>query len=101
MQKCSKNFFSEIIETPTQKNFQAKIQFSDLGVLKGENIIREVFQRPIYNPVEHLQWSFVAIIVTCSKPLTIFAKKLHHVLLGSEYASVFNTKIHLHGRLLK
>ena len=96
VQKCSKNFFSEIIETPTQKIFQAKIQFNDL---KGENIIREVFQRPIYNPVEHLQWSFVAIIVTCSKPLTIFAKKLYHVLLGSEYASVFNTKIHLHGCL--
>ena len=31
------------------------------------------FQRPIENPVEHLQWSFSAEIVHGKKPLTIYA----------------------------
>ena len=31
------------------------------------------FQRPIENPVEHLQWSFSAETVNGKKPLTIYA----------------------------
>ena len=40
----------------------------------------QYFRRPIYNPVEHLWWSFYC---KNSKPLSIFTKKLHHrCLLG-------------------
>ena len=42
--------------------------------------------RPVYNPVEHLWWSFYC---KNSKPLSIFTKKLHHVCLGSKYGSTF------------
>ena len=46
----------------------------------------QYFRRPIYNPVEHLWWSFYC---KNSKPLSIFTKKFHHrwCLLGSKYAS--------------
>ena len=34
-------------------------------------------QRRIEDPVEHLRWSFFAIIVNREKPLIVFAKKLY------------------------
>ena len=47
----------------------------------------QYFRRPVYNPVEHLWWSFYC---NNSKLLSIFTKKLHHrCLLGSKHASAF------------
>ena len=45
------------------------------------------FWRPIYNPVEHLLWSFYS---KNSKPLSIFTKiSIIDARLGSKYASAF------------
>ena len=39
------------------------------------SIFQALSQKPIFNPVEHLQWGFFAKIINSLKPLSIFAKK--------------------------
>ena len=40
-------------------------------------IFQNLNQKPIFNPVEHLQWRFFVKIINSLKVLSIFAKKLH------------------------
>ena len=45
--------------------------------------------RPIWNPVEHLQWRAFAKIINSQKPLTVSAKNsIMDIQLGPKYASV-------------
>ena len=49
------------------------------------SILQNLSQKPIFNPVEYLWWSFFAKIVSSLKLLSIFAKKIRP---GSKYTSV-------------
>ena len=44
---------------------------------KVSSISKTLSQKPIFNPVKHLGWSFPCEKVNSSTPLGIFAKKLH------------------------
>ena len=48
------------------------------------SILQNLSQKPIFNPVEYLWWSFFAKIVNSLKLLSIFAKKIRP---GSKYTS--------------
>ena len=67
--------------------FWLSISSSSLGT-RVSSRFQAYSQKPIFNTVEHLGWSF-ADIVNRLKPLSIFAKKLRcDVRPGSKYASV-------------
>ena len=60
-------------------------------VTRVSSIFQTLSQKPIFNPVEHLRWSFFVKIVNSLKVLSIFAKKLH--CRSSMFDQVLNTPL--------